>query len=193
MRKLNCLSCCGLLLLLLVLPNCSESGSSAAQSKAASHGGKIETTYDGFSHETVMSLQKMRVSCSGIKDTFKDACVSMMVSLHCRGVQAFHVNYVTLQLVFETKAWDQRHALNQRQLSVVVNNETLLLGEMKLVSQQTGDSMTETLAISFPYEVFKQIAGAQFAEMQVGPSRFLLRNKNLEALRDLNGRVVIQQ
>jgi hypothetical protein len=140
-----------------------------------------------------MSLQKMRVSCSGIKDTFKDACVSMMVSLHCRGVQAFHVNYVTLQLVFETKAWDQRHALNQRQLSVVVNNETLLLGEMKLVSQQTGDSMTETLAISFPYEVFKQIAGAQFAEMQVGPSRFLLRNKNLEALRDLNGRVVIQQ
>lgn len=193
MRKLNCLSGCGLLLLLLVSPIWSDSGSRAAQSKAISHGGKIETTYDGFSHETVMSLQKMRISCSGIKDTFKDACVSMVVSLHCRGVQAFHVNYVTLQLIFETKAWDQRHAINQRQLSVVVNNETLRLGEMKLISQQTGDSMTETLAITFPYDIFKQIAAAQFAEMQVGPSRFLLRNKNLEALRDLNGRVVIKK
>lgn len=190
MRKVSCVYYCGLILLLLVSPVCSESGSSAGQSKAINHGGKIETTYDGFTHETVMSLQKMRISCGGIKDTFKDACVSMMVSLHCRGVQAFHVNYVTLHLIFETRAWDQRHAVNQRQLSVVVNNETLRLGEMKLISQQTGDNMIETLGITFPYESFKQIAGAQFAEVQVGPSRFLLRNKNLEALRDLNGRVV---
>lgn len=190
MRKLSCLCYSGLILLLLVLPVCPDPVSGAAQSRAIEHGGKIETTYDGFTHETVMSLQKMRISCNGIKDTFKDACVSMIVGLHCRGVQAFHVNYVTLQLIFETKAWDQRHAVDQRQLSVVVNNETLRLGEMKLISQQTGDSMIETLGITFPHEEFKKIAGAQFAEMQVGPSRFLLRTKNLEALRDLNGRVV---
>ena len=135
----------------------------------------------------------MRISCNGIKNTFKDACVSMMVSLHCRGVQAFHVNYVTLQLMFETKAWDQRHAIDQRHLSVVVNNETLRLGQMELISQDGGetmDNMTETLGIRLPYEAFKKIAGAQFVEVQVGPSRFMLRNKNLEALRDLNARVV---
>ena len=189
MRKLS-FCYCGLILLLLVSPICHDSVSSAAQSGAINHGGKIETTYDGFTHETVMSLQKMRVSCNGIKNTFKDACVSMMVSLHCRGVQAFHVNYVTLQLIFETRSWDQRHAMDQRQLSVVVNNDTLRIGQMKLISQQVDDGMTETLGITFPYEDFKKIAGAQFAEMQVGPSRFLLRNKNLEALRDLNGRVV---
>lgn len=190
MRKANCVLYCALIFLLLVSPVCPDSASSAAQSGAASHGGKIESTYDGFSHETVMTLQKMRISCNGIKNTFKDACVSMMVSLHCRGVQAFHVNYVTLQLMFETKAWDQRHAIDQRQLSVVVNNETLRLGQMKLISQDVGDSMTETLGITLPYEAFKKIVGAQFAEVQVGPSRFMLRNKNLEALRDLNGRVV---
>lgn len=190
MRKASYVSYCALILLLLVLSVCPDSASTAAQSAAASHGGKIASTYDGFNHETVMSLQKMRISCNGIKNTFKDACVSMMVSLHCRGVQAFHVNYVTLQLMFETKAWDQRHAIDQRQLSVVVNNETLRLGQMKLISQDVGDNMTETLGITLPYEAFKKIAGAQFAEVQVGPSRFMLRNKNLEALRDLNGRVV---
>jgi hypothetical protein len=49
--------------------------------------------------------------------------------------------------------------------------------------------MTETLGIEFPYETFKKMAAAQFVEMQVGPTRFMLRNKNLDAFRDLNNRV----
>jgi hypothetical protein len=167
-----------------------SANSAAVQSRQWTHGAKIETTYDGFSQETVMTLQKMRISCSGIKDTFKDACVSMVVTLHCRGVQAHYVNYVTMQLMFETKAWDQQHAVYQRNLSVVVNNETLRLGQIKLMGQNVSDSMTETLGITFSYEAFKKIADGQFVELQVGQSRFLLRNKNLEALRDLNSRVV---
>jgi hypothetical protein len=190
MRKVNCLFSCGLLLLLQV--SLMSPTTTVAQSRL-NHGGKIETTYDGFSHETVMSLQKMPVSCNGIKDTFKDACVSLMVSLHCPGIQANHVNYVMLQLMFKTKAWDQRHPMDQRDLSVVVNNETLRLGRMQLIGQNVDDNMTETLGITFPYEAFKKIAAAQFVEVQVGPSRFMLRNKNLEALRDLNNRVVVAQ
>jgi hypothetical protein len=185
MRKLHCVLYSALILFLL-LPQLSP-----AQTKQQNHGGRIETSYDGFSHETVMTLQKMRISCAGVKDTFKDACISMMVSLHCRGVQAYYVNYVTLHLMFETKAWDQRHAMDQRQLSVVVNNETLRLGEMKLISQNVSESLTETLGITFPYDSFKKITEAQFVELQVGPSRFMLRNKNIEALRDLNSRVVV--
>ncbi len=180
---------CALILLLLLLPLCSTPTTGLAQSKP-SHGGKIETSYDGFSHETVISLQKMRISCEGVKSTFKNACVSMSVSLHCLGVQAYKVNYVTLQLMFETSAWDQRHAVDQRNLSVVVNNDTLRVGQMKFISQTVNDSMTETLGIDFPYDTFKKMAEAQFVEMQVGPSRFMLRNKNLEALRDLDRRVV---
>jgi hypothetical protein len=189
MRKLHRLFYSALILLLLV-PQVEPASISRAQTKQQNHGGKIETSYDGFSHETVMSLQKMRVSCEGMKNTFKDACVSMMVSLHCRGVQAYYVNHVTLHLMFETRAWDQRHPIDQRQLSVVVNNETLRLGQMKLISQTTSESMTETLGITFPYDSFKKITEAQFVEVQVGSSRFMLRNKNIEALRDLNSRVV---
>jgi len=188
MRKVNCVFCCALLLLLLAGPRTS---SAPAQTKA-NHGGKIGTTYDGINHETVMRLDRMAISCAGIKDSFNNGtCVSMMVSLHCPGVQAFHVKYVTLHLMFKTDAWDHRHTLEQRDLSVVVNNETLRLGRMKLISQDTDAKMMETLGIEFPYEVFQKISAGQFVEMQVGPSRFMLRNKNVDALRDLNNRVVV--
>jgi hypothetical protein len=180
---------CCVLIFFLLLPLCSNPGTGIAQSKST-HGGKIEVSYDGFNHETVISLQKMRVSCDGIKAMNKNACVSVAVSLHCLGEQAYKVNYVTLQLMFATSAWDQRHAMDQRFLSVVVNNETLRVGQMKLISQSVDESMTETLGITFPYEIFKKMAGAQFVEMQVGPTRFMLRNKNLDALRDMDSRIV---
>lgn len=191
MNKAICVLGCALILLLQV-PG-SSTKSIGAPSGEAKHGGKIEVKYDGFNHETVMSLRKMRISCAGIKEAFKGApsCVSIMVSLHCRGTQAFHVNYVNLQLMFETKDWDQRHPVDQRELSVVVNNETVRLGRMNLISQSVDDNMTETLGITFPYEAFKKITQAQFVEMQVGHSRFALREKNLDALRDLNARVVV--
>ncbi len=188
MRKVFCVAFSGFV---FVLSFVYVPPTTAVPSQKMNHGGKIDASYDGFSHETVINLQKMQISCDGVKGRFSETCVSMIVSLHCRGVQAYHVNYVTLQLVFESKAWDQRHALDQRQLSVVVNNETLRLGQMKLISQKTTSKMVETLGITVPYETFKKMAEAQFVEMEVGPSRFLLRNKNLQALRDLNSRVVV--
>jgi hypothetical protein len=181
--------CWALILLFVLLPLCSNPGSGRAQSNP-SHGGKIGVSYDGFSHETVISLQKMRVACDGIKGMNKNACVSMAISLHCLGEQAYKVNYVTMELMFATSDWDQRHAIDQRHLSVVVNNETIRVGQMKLISQSVNESMTERLSITFPYEIFKKMADAQFVEMQVGPSRFMLRAKNLDALRDMDKRVV---
>jgi len=182
MRILNRAS----IVVLLLLPLCFSAATGRPQSN---HGGKIQTTYDGFTQETIVSLQKMRISCDGIKSTFKNACVSVSVSLHCSGVQASKVDYVSMQLMFETSAWDERHALDQRTLVIVANNETLRVGKMKLMSQAVNDSMTETLGIEFPYETFKKMAAAQFVEMEVGPTRFMLRNKNLDAFRDLNNRV----
>jgi hypothetical protein len=187
MNKAICVLGCAVILLLQVPGLTTRSIGAASEVK---HGGKIEVKYDGFTHETVMSLRKMRISCAGIKDTFKEACVSMMVNLHCRGTQANYVNYVTLQLVFETKEWDRGHPVDQRELSVVANNETMRLGQMKLIGQSVDDGLTETLGITFPYDAFKKIIQAQFVEMQVGQSRFALREKNLDALRDLSNRVV---
>ncbi|HUS10768.1 MAG TPA: hypothetical protein VMZ30_09905 [Pyrinomonadaceae bacterium] len=157
------------------------------------HGGQITSRYDGFNNETVVTLKKMKVTCAGKRGNFKDACVSIMAALHCPGIQLDYVRHVTLQLVFETKDWDQRHPLDQRELSVVANAETLRLGRMELLAQKVDTLMSETLQIKVPYAVFKKMALAETVELQVGASRFELREKNLSALRDLNNRVKFAQ
>ena len=153
------------------------------------HGGKIVSNYDGFNHETVVTLKKMKVTCASKRVDSKGSCVSIMASLHCPGIQLDYVRQVTLQVVFETEDWDQRHPLDQRDLSVVADGETFRLGRMQLAGQSVDTLMTETLEIKVPYRIFKKMAVAEIVELQVGRSRVELRNKNLLALRDLNNRV----
>ena len=162
---------------------------SGDKSQASDHGGKIESRYDGFNHETIVTLNKMRITCESVKGNFKDACVSFVAALHCPGIQLDHVRYAHLQLIFQTRYWDQRHPLNQRQLSVVADRETLRFGQMHLVSQSADTLMTEVMEVTMPYAVFVKIARAQVVKMKVGNTEFELRQQNLDALRDLNNRV----
>jgi len=160
----------------------------------SNHGGKIESKYDGLSHEMVSTLRKMKVTCAGGKENmFKDTCVSVSASLHCPGTQRNYVRYAKLQLIFETKQWDKRHALDDRDLVVVVDTTTLRLGRMRPVSANIDTLMTEVLEATISYDAFKKIVAGQVVEMAVGKSRFELRQKNLDALRDLNNRVEIGQ
>ena len=159
----------------------------------SNHGGKIESKYDGLSHEMVSTLRKMKVTCSSGKEMFKDTCVSVSASLHCPGIQLDYVRYAKLQLNFETKDWHQRHALEERDLVVVVDTTTLRLGSMRPISLNIDTLMTEILEATISYDAFKKIVSGQVVEMAVGKSRFELRQKNLEALRDLNTRVEIGQ
>lgn len=180
------LGCCAVLLVqpALVKP----------QDQPIKHGGKIETKYDGFNYETVMRLRKMKVNCDGLKDKFKDACVSIEVTLHCPGQQLNAVHHVTLQVVFENKDWIHFHAPDQRNLAIVTDTETLKLGRMSPVSTNepgSWDTKVETLEVTIPYATFKKIAAAQSAQMQVGKDVVELRNNNLAAMRDLNNRVVV--
>ena len=111
---------------------------SEPNSSTLDHGGKIETKYDGFNHETVVTLKKMRVNCGGakgLKSTLEQTCVSLAASLHCPGKQLDYVRYAKLQLIFETKDWDKRHPLEERELFVVADGQTLRLGRMGLVTQ----------------------------------------------------------
>jgi hypothetical protein len=157
------------------------------------HGGKIEMKYDGFNYETLMRLQKMKVNCDGFKDKFKDACVSIEVVLHCPGQQLNYVRDVTLQVVFENKDWVHFHPPEQRDLSVVVDTETVRLGRMTPVSKGhpgTWDTKVEVLEAKIPYALFKKLALAQSAGIQVGRDAVELRQNNLAALKDLNSRVI---
>jgi hypothetical protein len=159
------------------------------KSQAADHGGKIESRYDGFNHETIVTLNKMRITCGSVEGNFKDTCVSLVAALHCPGIQLDYVRYASLQLIFQTKDWDQRHPFNQRQLSVVADGETFRLGQMKLVSQSVDTLMTEVLEVPLPFSVFTKIAQARVVNMKVGNTEFELREQNLAALRDVKNRV----
>src|SRR5574338_264675 len=158
------------------------------------HGGKIETNSDGFNYETVMRLKKMKVNCDGFKDKFKDACVSIEVTLHCPGTQVNYVRHVSLQVVFENKDWVHFHSPDQRDLSVVTDTETLRFGRMSPVSKDqpgTWDTKIEILEAKIPYEAFKKIVKAQSVGIQVGRDAVELREKNIAALKDLNSRVLV--
>lgn len=163
------------------------------QDQPVKHGGNIETKYDGFKYETVMRLKRMKVSCDGFKDKFKDSCVSIEVALHCPGTQINYVRQVTLQVVFENKDWIHFHGPDQRDLSVVTDSETLRLGKMSPVTtNQPGkwDTKVEVLEATIPYATFKKMAMSQTLAIQVGKGAVELREKNLAALRDLNSRVI---
>ena len=60
-----------------------QSGAPAAQ-KPVNHGGKIESKYDGFTHETVLRLQKMKVTCDGMKDKFVKQLSAYQMSILMR-------------------------------------------------------------------------------------------------------------
>lgn len=165
------------------------------------HGGKIESAYDGFARETVVSLKRMSVTCGKAKGTaaiMKGVCVSLQASLHCPGKQLDYVRRATLRLTFEAKNWDARHPAGERDLSAVADGETLRLGRMSLLSQGVSESWLaedakETLEVSIPYEAFLKLARAEYVEFSVGKTTFALRDKNVAALRDMNNRVRLPQ
>ncbi len=208
MKQIAITSCCFLGLLLQITSgsptnvnvqaaNLSSSVEPLRSSGYAADGGKIESKYDGFKNETVVTLKKMSVTCGGGKglaSTLNETCVSFAVSLHCPGVQLEFVRYAKLQLIFETKHWDRRHPLDERELFVVADGERLKLGTMALLGQDLDttkliDVMREVLEVSLPYKTFDKIARAQTVEMRVGKTTFELKEKNVAALRDLNNRV----
>ncbi len=164
-------------------------GSGANQT--TNHDGKIESKYDGFAHETTITLRKMRVTCGRMKGNFKDTCVSLVARLHCPGIQLDYVRQASLQVIFQTDDWDQRHSLKQRELSVVADGVTYRLGRMTLASLSTDTLMTETLEVTLPYATFVKMAKADVVELQVGPSQFELRQQNIVAFRDMVNRVKV--
>ncbi len=192
--------CC--VLLTLAAGVCAQQASKlSGETAPLEHGGKIESAYDGFARETVVSLKRMSITCGKAKGSaaiMKGVCVSLQASLHCPGKQLDYVRRATLRLTFEAKNWDARHPAGERDLSAVADGETLRLGRMSLLSQGVSESWLaedakETLEVSIPYEAFLKLARAEYVEFSVGKTTFALRDKNLAALRDMNNRVRLPQ
>jgi hypothetical protein len=211
MKRIAIILACGLSLLLQTSTALTRNETAAAvhafpataslMPRPLDHGGKIEMKYDGFNHETIVTLKRMLITCGGAKglqSTMNETCISFVASLHCPGVQLDYVRYAKLQLIFESKDWDRRHPLDERDLAVVVDGEQFKLGTMTLATQgldtthQLIDVMREVLDVSVPYKTFNKIARAQTVEMKVGKTMFELQEKNVDALRDLNNRVKVR-
>ena len=190
MKRLILVLVCGLFLL---APSVRAQSPAPAPSPSPKHGGKIESKYDGFSYETVMRLRKMKVNCDGLKDKFKDACVSVEVTLHLPGTQLNYVRNVTVQVMFENKDGVRFHPPDERNLSISTDTETFRFGRMELVTNANPgnwDTRIETLKATVPYQTFKKIIQSDTVEIQVGHNAVSLREKNIAALRDLNSRVL---
>lgn len=165
------------------------------------HGGKIELRYDGLARETVVALRPMPVTCGGAKGAagiIRGVCINLAVSLHCPGRQLDFVRHARFEITFETKDWDQRHPPDRRELSAIADGETIPLGRLRLVKQDTGEGwldsrMKEVLELSVPYAAFEKLARARHVELAVGRAAFNLRDKNVAALRDLNSRVRVSE
>lgn len=192
--------CCVFVTLAVVV--CAQQASKlSGEPMPLAHGGKIETNYDGFARETVITLKRMSVTCGSAKGSAsitKGVCVSLQATLHCPGKQLDYVRRATLRFTFETKDWDARHPVGQRDLSAVADGETLRLGRMTLLSQGVSESWLaedhkETLELSIPYDQFLKLARASYVEFSVGKTAFPLRDMNVAALRDMNNRVKLPQ
>src|SRR6266498_4379231 len=110
--------------------------------------GEIESKYDGFNRETVVTLKKMRVTCGkakGIESALHGTCVSLKASLHCPGVQLDYVRYAKLQLFFETQDWDKRHPLEERELIVVADGRRFGLGGLQSSSKNAMGENSSTV------------------------------------------------
>lgn len=197
MKRTVTLSCVFWTLLLAAAAVCAQTDAPRPAAQPPAHGGKIESSYDGFARETVIALKRMSVTCEAVRgprSPLKGVCVSLQASLHCPGMQLDYVRGATLRLTFETKDWDTRHPAGERDLTAVADGETVRLGRMRLASQAVGEGWLEedakeTLEVFVPYAAFLKLAGAASVEMSVGKTAFPLRDKNLAALRDMNTRV----
>lgn len=190
MKRLILVLGCGLV---LFAPSVRAQSPAPVPSPSPKHGGIIESKYDGFTYETVMRLRKMKVTCDGFKDKFKDACESIEVMLHLPGTQLNYVRNVTLHVMFENKDGVRVHPPDQRNLSISTDTETFRFGRMELVTTNkpgTWDTKIETLKATIPYPAFKKIIQSETVEILVGNSAVSLRPKNVAALRDLNSRVL---
>ena len=188
--------CCVYLTLTAAVCAQADKGATQTTTPPLDHGGKIETNYDGFAHETVVALKKMRVTCAASEsaESVKGMCVNLQAALHCPGKQIDYVRRATIRLSFETKNWDRLHPPEERALTAVADGETLRLGRMTLVSQSVGEGWVagdtkEVLEAAVPYETFLKLARASYVEFTVGKTSFALSVKNVAALRDMNNRV----
>ncbi|MDQ3819832.1 MAG: hypothetical protein M3362_19455 [Acidobacteriota bacterium] len=143
------------------------------------HADKIETTFDQAKNITTVRLGRMRVL-----DTANFLELTLFYTYP--GQTPATPKNVALGIMARTP---DGHFSNKRELVVKADKYILKFGQMELLQNiPFGGGSTQVLATTVPYDVFLRIANAKNIEMKLGDVEFLIKDDQLEAIRDLASR-----
>ncbi len=163
-----------------------------ARSVAAQKDRKLKYTvieYDKFKETTFARLKPMSVGSSTFQAIAGGPDIWAMFS--CKGQKITRPETIMLRITSFSKDFkytDER----ARTLIVRADGENLDLGTMQMENKGRGApfsrysaGLVEEMSILVPQESFAKIVNAKKVEMQLGSKEFSLKDKHLDALREL--------
>lgn len=145
--------------------------------------------YDKFKDTTFVRVKPMSIGSYTFQAIAGGLEISAMFSSKGQKItkpETISLNIISISNGF--KHFDER----ARKLIVLADGEQFDLGAMQIEDMGRGPSfsrysggLVEVMSVSVPQESFAKIANAKKVEMQLGSKEFSLKNKHLDALREL--------
>jgi hypothetical protein len=159
-----------------------------AKQKSYRHGATIETEYNKERDETKVELKQMFILRPKVNPTHN---LNITAYFTYPGKQPAKPESVIMGIV--SASFDRQNKFEDlRELKVQIGTESVSFGPMELLTSRiVSGYYKEVLGIAIPFESFLRMVNGDkdSMEMSVGLARFTLDKKNLDALRDLAGRV----
>ncbi|MCA1565658.1 MAG: hypothetical protein LC803_08460 [Acidobacteria bacterium] len=154
------------------------------------HDGKFQATYDRAQDRTVVAFQPYIVTYN-----FHDTRESVAITagfIHPGQALTSRPQFIEFGVLSQSRGGWEFEQEKDRELSLVIDGETVNLGPMKLITARrfTLGALyyREDLGFTMPYEGFARVASAKKVSVKVGRTELKLKNEHLEAMRDLISR-----
>ena len=198
-RKIVLVSFCFLFLALSL----SHAGAQSTPQRKFKHGGKIVTEYDRASNLTTVLLQSYPLKNSAGGPTDPVDAIDLIAGFTYQGNDSIG-DPEAVEFVLEiarSRPRGKKEGINE--LTAEIENQQISLGKPRLLGSAnenlSGDiqglgtvrinSLIEKIGVLIPVDVFKRLAAAEQVKLETGDVKVTLRNKQLEALRDLASRI----
>lgn len=150
------------------------------------HGAKFATRYDKFKDQTTVLFYPMAVSGTA-RYLLSSEMLGLFAAFTYSGkTQPASVSEVIIAFTSTSPDWVY---LKDRELIALVDGERLPLGEAARDSSVKYGGVEEMLAVTVSYDHLLKLTNARVVEMKLGDREIKLKEKHLEALRDLASRM----
>jgi hypothetical protein len=156
------------------------------------HSGKFQAAHDNVQDRTVVAFQPYVV-----KANFQDPSESVAITagfIHPGRTLASRPQFIEFGVLSQARNGWEFEQEKERELTLVIDGETVGLGGMKLITArrfQLGVGRLyyrEDLSHTMPYEGFVRMAHAKKVFVKVGKIELKLKTEHLEVMRDLISR-----